>query len=203
MSLIHRALLLLSLALPVAVMSSSPSAAAARHYDCSKPGNATKSACKYASPAVGTAAKPSKTTTTKATTTTTTRHYDCTKRGNATKAVCRAAAKESPAGQTAGAVVKTSRTTSTTTDCSKLYNKLRAVCRTSTKSSPSRTSVAPAAKPVGTGSRRTTAASGEGARVNSNPNGAIATCRDGMYSHAAHRAGACSRHGGVSKWMAG
>jgi hypothetical protein len=33
------------------------------------------------------------------------------------------------------------------------------------------------------------------------PNGAIAQCRDGMYSHAANRQGACSRHQGVAKWM--
>jgi hypothetical protein len=37
--------------------------------------------------------------------------------------------------------------------------------------------------------------------VNNNPSGAIAQCKDGGYSHAAHRSGACSRHGGVSKWM--
>lgn len=31
--------------------------------------------------------------------------------------------------------------------------------------------------------------------------GAIAQCKDGMYSHAANRQGACSRHGGVAKWL--
>jgi hypothetical protein len=30
---------------------------------------------------------------------------------------------------------------------------------------------------------------------------AIAQCKDGMYSHAANRRGACSRHGGVSKFL--
>ena len=34
-----------------------------------------------------------------------------------------------------------------------------------------------------------------------NPAGAIAQCKDGMYSHAKGRTGACSRHGGVGKWM--
>ncbi|MGI8549099.1 MAG: DUF3761 domain-containing protein [Gemmatimonadaceae bacterium] len=29
----------------------------------------------------------------------------------------------------------------------------------------------------------------------------MAKCKDGMYSHSAHRGGACSRHGGVGQWM--
>ena len=33
------------------------------------------------------------------------------------------------------------------------------------------------------------------------PTDAIAQCKDGMYSHAANRRGACSRHGGVGKWL--
>ncbi|MEP6990329.1 MAG: DUF3761 domain-containing protein [bacterium] len=33
------------------------------------------------------------------------------------------------------------------------------------------------------------------------PAGSIAKCKDGMYSHAANRQGACSRHGGVASWM--
>ena len=33
------------------------------------------------------------------------------------------------------------------------------------------------------------------------PTGAIAKCKDGMYSHSANRRGACSRHGGVATWM--
>lgn len=31
--------------------------------------------------------------------------------------------------------------------------------------------------------------------------GAIAQCKDGLYSHAATRRGACSRHGGVAKFL--
>jgi hypothetical protein len=30
---------------------------------------------------------------------------------------------------------------------------------------------------------------------------AIAQCKDGLYSHARQHRGACSRHGGVAKWM--
>lgn len=31
--------------------------------------------------------------------------------------------------------------------------------------------------------------------------GAIARCKDGLYSHARNRAGACAGHGGVVRWM--
>lgn len=40
-------------------------------------------------------------------------------------------------------------------------------------------------------------------REDNDPTGALAQCKDGLYSHSAHRRGACSRHGGVAKWMAG
>jgi hypothetical protein len=33
------------------------------------------------------------------------------------------------------------------------------------------------------------------------PTDALAQCKDGMYSHAANRRGACSRHGGVAKFL--
>jgi Tfp pilus assembly protein FimV len=36
---------------------------------------------------------------------------------------------------------------------------------------------------------------------NTDPNGATAKCKDGTYSHAATRRGACSRHGGVAEWL--
>jgi hypothetical protein len=53
--------------------------------------------------------------------------------------------------------------------------------------------------------RRTGSASaasvGSGAREDDNPAGAIARCKDGLYSHAKHHQGACSRHGGVASWM--
>lgn len=52
-------------------------------------------------------------------------------------------------------------------------------------------------------SRPTNTTNGSGAREDNNPAGAIAHCKDGMYSHSAHRQGACSRHGGVSQWMTG
>jgi hypothetical protein len=35
------------------------------------------------------------------------------------------------------------------------------------------------------------------------PPGATALCRDGTYSYSKHRAGTCSHHGGVKKWLNG
>ncbi len=43
--------------------------------------------------------------------------------------------------------------------------------------------------------------SGSGAGEDNNPAGAIARCKDGMYSHARNHQGACSRHGGVGSWL--
>ncbi len=42
---------------------------------------------------------------------------------------------------------------------------------------------------------------GSGGADDKNPLGAIAQCKDGLYSHAKNRTGACSRHGGVARWM--
>lgn len=57
------------------------------------------------------------------------------------------------------------------------------------------TTAAPARSPAGK------TAVGSGAKEDNNPAGAIAKCKDGLYSHATHRQGACSRHGGVASWM--
>ena len=42
---------------------------------------------------------------------------------------------------------------------------------------------------------------GSGGADDNNPVGAIARCRDGLYSHAVNRRGACGHHGGVASWM--
>ena len=42
---------------------------------------------------------------------------------------------------------------------------------------------------------------GSGAAEDNNSAGAIARCKDGLYSHAKNRRGACSRHGGVASWL--
>ena len=52
-----------------------------------------------------------------------------------------------------------------------------------------------------TASSRAPSAAGSGVGEDNNPVDAIAQCKDGLYSHAKHRRGACSRHGGVAKWM--
>jgi hypothetical protein len=204
MSILGRVMLVAALFVPAAMAASPASAAAApRHYDCSKPGNANKAACKSA-PAKASPAVPETRTTTKSTVTKTTeRHYDCTKAGNANKAECKAAASKTPTGKTSGAVKTTTKTTSTTYDCTKWYNKMRANCRATTTSTPAKTKVAPAPKPApapkSAAAPKATAGSGES--VNNNPSGAIAQCKDGTYSHAKTHQGACSRHGGVAKWM--
>lgn len=191
-----RKALLLAALLPPLGLVASPASASARHYDCSKAGNANKAACKSTAPVATKAATPARTTTTAKTTKTTMRQYDCTKPGNANKAACKIAAAQSPAGKSPGAVKTTTSRTSTTTDCSRWYNKARAACRTTTASSGPRTTVAPAPKPAPKTVPRTSAST-----ENNNPSGATAQCRDGSYSHAAHHAGACGHHGGVAKWL--
>jgi len=196
------ALLALALTVPISVAGPAQAATSARHYDCSKAGNANKAACKVAAPAPKPAAakpaKPAVTTTTSVTTKTTTRHYDCTKAGNKNKTECRTATAQTSTGSTPGAMKKTTTTLETTTDCAKWYNKARAACRTAPSLTQAHTTVAPAPKPVATTSRATVSSAGG---ENNNPAGASAQCKDGSYSHAAQHAGACSHHGGVAKWL--
>ena len=58
---------------------------------------------------------------------------------------------------------------------------------------------APMAAPKPAATARTTV--GSGGREDNVATGAIAQCKDGMYSHAKNRTGVCSRHGGVARWM--
>ena len=53
---------------------------------------------------------------------------------------------------------------------------------------------------AGSGVPRKVAAATPASVEDRNPAGAIAQCKDGSYSHAKARTGACSRHGGVAKW---
>lgn len=62
----------------------------ARHYDCTKPGNANKAACK--TPVTAPAAPASAPAPPAATASKVERHYDCSKPGNAKKAACKTAA---------------------------------------------------------------------------------------------------------------
>lgn len=63
------------------------------------------------------------------------------------------------------------------------------------KTSAARTKAEPAPKAAGT--TQPSSKRGE----DNDPKDAIAQCKDGMYSHSANRRGACSRHGGVAKWL--
>ena len=64
----NRWVLVAALAAGCTFASSAPAVAAARNYDCSKPGNANKAACKGAAKAVAPAAKPAKAAKAKAVT---------------------------------------------------------------------------------------------------------------------------------------
>lgn len=203
--------LLLSFALIVGFSAAAaPATAATRNYDCSKAGNANKSVCKAAAASAAKAAKPAKapnaaspkaaatrvssTTTTR---TTTERQYDCSKAGNKNKAICKAATPAKP-------VVEQKATTTATRhyDCSKAGNANKQQCKVSTTTQqapakpierPKNTQAAPARRAA---PARTTATADD-----RNAAGATALCKDGTYSHAKEHRGACSRHGGVAKWM--
>jgi large subunit ribosomal protein L22e/Meckel syndrome type 1 protein len=148
-----------------------------KNYDCSKPGNANKAVCKSAS---ASAAKPVAKQTTVATST---RHYDCAKPGNANKQECKVSTSSNQA---------VSKPVAAPAQPSMLQRMKNAM--TGTK--PAAPAATPAAKPI---PRKASAA--PASVEDRNPAGAIAQCKDGTYSHAKARTGACSRHGGVGKWM--
>jgi large subunit ribosomal protein L22e/Meckel syndrome type 1 protein len=134
------------------------------------------------------------------------RNYDCSKPGNANKAVCKgavkaapAAAKPAPKAKPAAAPKSAARKTSAAakpaaaTAAAKpgIFQRMSNALRGS--STP-----APAARRAA--SPRKVAAAAPASVEDRNPAGAIAQCKDGSYSHAKARTGACSRHGGVAKW---
>lgn len=179
--------------------------ASARTYDCSKPGNATKAACKTAttessrtiakSAPKAAAIKVSSTTTTKITTE---RTYDCSKAGNKTKAVCKSAA------MTPSKPIVKQTTTAVGTrnyDCSKAGNATKHACQTSVVTHQA-TVAKPVASPRALPSHPSVAGAAPAlAPASSVAGGATATCKDGTFSHAKVHAGACSHHGGVAKWL--
>lgn len=176
---------------PLALSAAPAHAQAARNYDCTKAGNANKTACKSAA---ATAAKPAPKT----------RNYDCSKAGNANKAACRAAATPAATAPAAPAAAKPTRNY----DCSKAGNANKAACKGAAATAPApratqptpASRAAPAAPP-----KAAPAPAARAAAVGQNtnpggPNGATAKCRDGTYSFSAHRSGTCSRHGGVAQF---
>ena len=170
-------------------------AAAAKNYDCSKAGNANKAVCKAKAAPAAASAKPAtatkaaapksapKAVATTTTTKTATRTYDCTKAGNANKAQCKGSTS------VATSVTKVAPAPAQPSLMQRMKN---AVAGSST----------PAAKPVPkpAAAPRRTASAAPASVEDRNPAGAIAQCKDGTYSHAKARTGACSRHGGVGKW---
>jgi hypothetical protein len=195
----EKLLILASLALGVASLSAP---VGARNYDCSKAGNANKTACKSPGAATVAASKSTKTVaTTKVTTTATARNYDCTKAGNKNKAACKTETGPAAPARTAEKSTTTQATMSASYDCTKFYNKMRAVCRAQgvTKTTVKTPTVLPVAtnRPIVARSTTTTVTRS----VNSDSVGATAQCKDSSFSHAQHRSGACSRHGGVAKWL--
>jgi hypothetical protein len=56
-------------------------------------------------------------------------------------------------------------------------------------------------RPAAPAANASNATNGSGKKEDNDPTGAIAKCKDGMYSHSAHRTGSCSRHGGVAQWL--
>lgn len=180
---------------PLAVTAAPAHAQAARHYDCTKAGNANKAVCKgsVAPPAGKPAAVPM------APVATSTRHYDCSKAGNATKAACKSAtpppvvAKAAPAAPMAAPAARHY-------DCSKAGNANKTACKGTVAAvapvqAPRSASVAvPVARPA-------PMAPVTGQNTNpAGPNGATAKCRDGTMSFSAHRSGTCSRHQGVAQF---
>jgi hypothetical protein len=103
-------------------------------------------------------------------------------------------------------VTKAPTTTVTKTtrnyDCSKAGNANKAVCKgtaTTTTAVSRPAPSAPVSRPAPSTPATRAPASGQNATAGG-PNGATAKCRDGSYSHSAHRSGTCARHGGVAQW---
>ena len=70
-----------------------------------------------------------------------------------------------------------------------------------TAATRSRASVPRASTRASTRANANSAVAGSGAAEDNNPAGAIAKCKDGLYSHATHHRGACGHHGGVASWI--
>jgi hypothetical protein len=166
--------------------------AQARNYDCSKAGNANKTACKNVALAPAAASGPKVTAE---------RHYDCTKAGNANKTACKGAVASAatPAAPTPRAAAERHY------DCSKAGNANKAVCKgafaapSAPQASPE-PAPAPISRPIATAPRRIAPAPAAKTMAATGPEGATAKCRDGSYSHSQTRSGTCSHHGGVATW---
>lgn len=135
-----------------------------------------------------------------------TRTYDCSKAGNANKAACKTAAKPAAVAK-APKAAKAAKATPKVAKAAPAKAAPKAAAAPSAKPTFmqrmggmfSRSTPATAAKARPAAAPRRAAAATASAE-DRDPRGAIAQCKDGTYSHAKVRNGACSRHGGVGKW---
>jgi hypothetical protein len=122
------------------------------------------------------------------------RNYDCSKAGNANKAACKGGAKPAPAAAKAAPAHKAApaKTAAAAAPAASpgILQRMSNALHGSPPTPPARKAAAP---------KRSVAAAPASADDH-NPAGAIAQCKDGSYSHAKARSGACARHGGVAKW---
>jgi large subunit ribosomal protein L22e/Meckel syndrome type 1 protein len=138
------------------------------------------------------------------------RNYDCSKPGNANKAVCKGAAKAAPAAAKPAAKAKAAATSAAAPKSAARKTSAAAKPAAATAavkpgifqrmSNALRGSSTPAPAARRAAAPRKVAAAAPASVEDRNPAGAIAQCKDGSYSHAKARTGACSRHGGVAKW---
>ena len=163
----NRLILSAALAAGCSLASSAPALGAAKHYDCSKAGNANKAACK------GAAAKPAPATKASAKT-----------EAKTAKVEAKVARPEAKAAKTEAKAAPAKPSSPS------LLQRMSSVLGGTKSAPPARHPAAPT-RP---------AAAAPASVEDHNPAGAIAQCKDGTYSHAKARTGACSRHGGVSKW---
>lgn len=204
---IRTAISALAAAFILSMGSTTPAnAQAQRNYDCSKPGNANKAACKAAAkPAAaskpasavkpGAAAKPAPAAKPVAVKPApSARIYDCSKAGNANKAACKGQVATAPASKPAPAPASrpAAAPIARNYDCSKAGNANKTACKGAAAAAP-----APVARPAAIPA----APKALGAATNAKgPQGATAKCRDNSYSNTKTHAGACSHHGGVAQW---
>jgi large subunit ribosomal protein L22e/Meckel syndrome type 1 protein len=178
------------------VLTGTPALAqSARHYDCTKPGNANKAVCKGVAAAAAAPMAPAAAAA---------RRYDCSKAGNAAKAPCRGAtpppvvAKAAPTAPIAAPATRHY-------DCSKVANANKVACKGTVAAvapapAPHSAPVAvPAARPAPIAPAARAPVAGQNTNP-AGPNGATAKCRDGTMSFSAHRSGTCSRHRGVAQF---
>ncbi len=128
------------------------------------------------------------------TTSTTSGRGACSGHGGVDSKATAAAKQSAKAAKKAEATQKAAAKTEAKTAAKTAAPAATATPTPAAKTSATRTKSEPATKAA------TTQQSSKRGEDN-DPTGAIAQCKDGMYSHSANRRGACSRHGGVGKWL--